>query len=105
MPPARVLFADRNKMLRSIAETAARQREQTLERCAHYVDYHRDKVLEEATWVPRDLPRLAGRLLTPSERKVHQKELREMEADGLIEIYTVSVRLTDAGRKHVESLS
>ena len=102
MPPKRTIHVDTNRILTSIAEQAAEQHTAALERTATYRDQERVQVLEVAAWVPRNLEALAGKPLTPSERIRHQQAMRKLEADGLVRLDTVHVRLTEAGRAFVD---
>lgn len=98
MPPPKTIFVDTDRMLRSIAEQAEEQRAAALIRTADFGAPQRQEALRLAAWVPRNLVSLAGRKLTPSERKRHQEAIRRMEIDGLVCLGARHVRITDAGR-------
>src|SRR5262245_60481838 len=97
MPPPRTIHVDRPKMLQTIRQLAAEQRVAALERTVYYDEPRRQEVLAMAHWVPREVSRLAGKPLTPSERKRHQEALRAMADEGLVLLNGIHVRLTDAG--------
>src|SRR5687768_6172226 len=97
MPPSRTIHVNRLTILRSIASIAAAQRTAALERTTYFREKERREVLAMAQWAPRDLSRLAGKVLTPSERKRHQEALRQMEFDGLVRLDCRHVRLTSLG--------
>jgi hypothetical protein len=97
MPPTRTIIVDRYKLLESIQRLAAEQHADALDRTVHYREQERDDALMRAQWVPRDLGRLAGRPLTPSERKRHQQAIVAMEAEGLVSLGVRLVKLLPAG--------
>jgi hypothetical protein len=97
MPPPRTIHVDRLTILANIRQAAAEQLEAALVRTATYREQERVGVLALAAWVPRDLQRLAGKLLTPSERKRHQEALRAMAAEGLVALDARHVKLLPAG--------
>jgi len=49
-----------------------------------YCDWHKERQRVEARGIPYDLPRFAGRDLTPSERIRHQQAVRRLEAAGKV---------------------
>lgn len=104
MPPARTIIVDVDRMLAAVAEVAAEQQAAALSQLVGtmHAEERRPEAIEESQWVARDLARLAGRLLTASERIRHQQAVRQMAADGLIELRPRWVRLTDKGRAQVE---
>ena len=101
MPPPRRIIPDPSRMLASIRQTAAEQREAALARTIHYAESQRQEALRLARWVPRDLAALAGHPLTASERKRHQEALRRLEVDGLVVLDSRHVRLTEVGEAEV----
>jgi len=55
-------------------------------------------------WTPYDLPRFLNRKLSPSEKVVARRVLRELESDGLIELAgekATEARLTKAGLEQI----
>lgn len=90
MPPPKTIFVNRSAILANIARIASEQHAAAL---AEKYDFHRERKLSRWVWVPRDLPLLAGKPLSASERKRHQEALRAMEAEGLIVLDTRHVRL------------
>lgn len=116
------VFVDVNRILANIAVVADRQRvateartkkdarsfwigghfhraplEERQKKCEAAIAEQLAEQLPRAAWVPRDLPALAGRELSPSERIRHQQTLRKLEGDGLVVIASRHVRLTEAG--------
>ena len=106
MPPPKTLFVDVLKILKTIRTLEADQVAEAKEQLAglmHYGEPYIQRELETARWVPRDLCLLAGRFLTPSERKRHQEALRKMEREGLIAIDTRHVMLLPPGLAKLEA--
>lgn len=101
MPPPKTIIVDRSRILATIKATAAAQRAAVLAEREAYEGQH-ERLLRDAQRVPRDLPTLAGKPLTASERKRHQEAMKAMEGEGLIYLDTVWVKLTEAGYAAVE---
>ena len=100
MPPPRTIHVDTRQILASIRDIALAQLPEALALCKYSSDREAEAAAM-ASWVPRKLDRLAGKPLTASERKRHQQALRQMEADGLIWIDTIHVKLTPLGRQRL----
>lgn len=104
MPPAKTIFVDKAAMLQTVLTTAAEQAAAAEEETRHMMHGYLalPKLLAKAEWVNREVSFLAGRPLTASERIRHQQALRELAADGLVEVGTRQCRLTDAGRESLK---
>lgn len=107
MPPAKSIFVDKERILARVAEVAAAQAASTNDyhdgTPLMYGDEIRQRKLLRDAWVARDLEDLAGKPLTASERIRHQQAIRQLEADGLVELEPRWVKLTEAGRVRVAS--
>ena len=102
MPPPRTIHVDRTNMLLTILHLATEQTARAMERTIWYAEPQRNETLAMALWVPREVSRLAGKPLSPSERKRHQEALRAMADEGLVLLNGIHVKLTTAGVAAVE---
>jgi hypothetical protein len=113
MPPPKTIIVNHDALLAAVAREEAKERAWLAELIpqlqaeweasrANYEIYgslcRAKRDLETADWVPRDLVLLAGRQLTPSERKRWQQSVVQLEREGLLETATRHLRLTAAGR-------
>jgi predicted nucleic acid-binding protein len=105
MPPQRTIIVDTNRILANIYRQAAGQHEAAMAGTVPFREQERQETLREALWVPRKLEVLAEKSLTASERIRHQQAMRKLEADGLVILDTVFVRLTEAGKALAKQLT
>lgn len=100
MPPRRTIIVDRDAILAGIKRAVAEDvdnfsAELDAEVAAkNYLTGRLRGALRQAKdgWTKYDLPRFVGRELTPSERIRHQEAIRDMEANGLVEIFGAKAR-------------
>jgi hypothetical protein len=99
--------ADINERLANLSPEASHYASRTpVGFCTHRQEL--EKYKERAAIVAYDLDALTGRYLTDSERVIHRKVLREMEADGLLILSpparATSIELTIEGRERATEI-